>query len=112
MAGQIRYLQHGGVEYYIDGKKVSKEEHDAAFPPKELGGSGPYANPLWAGGAWVSDALMVHPSQRQEAIEWSKKVGVPTHYREDGTPEVLDRNHRKQLLKAHGMHDNRGGYGD
>lgn len=115
MKGQIRYLQNGTVEYYIDGKPVSQEEHDRAFPPRldeVLSCNAPYANPLWAGGAWNSDALRVHPDQRQEAIEFARRAGVPTHYREDGTPEVLDRSHRRRLLQIQGMHDNSGGYGD
>lgn len=116
MIARIRYLQSGNVEYYINGQLVTRDEYDAAVPSKLEGlfdgGEAPYANPLWAGGSWESDALRVHPDQRQEATEWSRNVGVPTSYREDGSPEILDRDHRRRLLRASGMHNNRGGYSD
>jgi len=65
----------------------------------------------WARGL-ASDALAVHPDQIPEARAYDKAHGVPTEYKADGRPIFTGRGHRKAYCKAHGVHDNDGGYGD
>lgn len=67
-----------------------------------------------AGTGWplYSEAAGVQPSQVKEATEHAKKVGCPTEFTKDGRAIFTDRNHRKSYLKAHGLHDRNGGYGD
>lgn len=111
MKGQIIYSRDGSTcRCYIGDKEVSREEFDKAFPPKPLG------EPLAAHlpGCWPmpSDALAVHPSRIEEAMEDAKKKGVPTTFDAEGRAILTDRGHRKKYLKAYGYHDNHGGYGD
>ncbi len=55
----------------------------------------------------------VHPSQVGEAAQHAKDVGVQTEFcKKTGNAVFGDRSHRRKFLKAHGMHDNDGGYGD
>lgn len=60
----------------------------------------------------LSEGAGVQQSQVKEATEHARKLGVPTDFTRDGRAIFRDRNHRKQYLKAHGLHDRNGGYGD
>lgn len=60
----------------------------------------------------LSDALAVHPSQVEEAREQAKKLGVPTEFAKDGRAVITSRYHQKRLVKALGMFNRDGGYGD
>lgn len=69
--------------------------------------------------AWpkTSYALACLPNQVEEKMAFDKLHGVPTEYKKtpDGyaaEPVFTDRGHRKRYMKAHGCHDNSGGYGD
>lgn len=60
-----------------------------------------------------SDGAGVHPGDAAKAEKASAKIGVPTEYdRKTGQAIFRDRNHRRNFLKANGMHDKNGGYGD
>lgn len=60
-----------------------------------------------------SDAAGVHPDDAKKASESSAKMGVPTEFdRKTGQAIFRDRSHRRAYLKATGMHDRQGGYGD
>mgnify|MGYP003111330632 CR=1 FL=1 len=60
-----------------------------------------------------SDAAGVHPADAAKAEKASANIGVPTEYdRKTGQAIFRDRNHRRRFLKANGMHDKNGGYGD
>jgi len=66
-------------------------------------------------GKWPihSDAAGVGPGQVDEAMAEAKKLGVPTEYdRKTGCAIFTDRKHRKKFCRAHGLHDNDGGFGD
>lgn len=68
-----------------------------------------------ADGVWPieSDAAGVHPSQIEETRAHDAKHGVGgTDYTRDGRPILTDKSHRKRYLRAHGLHDNDGCYGD
>lgn len=93
--------------YEIDGKAVTKAEFDVAFPDKAVG-----AEALCGWKPIHSDALAVHPSQVDEAVESAKKKGVPTEFLPDGRPILRTRQHRRAYLRAYGYHDRSGGYGD
>ena len=56
--------------------------------------------------------MAVHPSQVAEAEADAKAKGVPTSFLGDGRPVFTSRGHRREYLKAYGVHDNQGGYGD
>lgn len=64
--------------------------------------------------AWPikSRALAVHPSQRQEYIDFAKDHGVPTDFDKEGHPEFRTRKHRKEYCELVGAIDLDGGYGD
>ena len=60
-----------------------------------------------------SDAAGVHPGQVNEFRSDSMKKGVPTDFdTETGQAIFKSRSHRANYLKAYGMHDKSGGYGD
>lgn len=66
-------------------------------------------------GAWPmkSDAAGVHPSQAGEAYEESARLGVPTRFdSETGQAIFESRSHRRAFLRAKGMYDRNGGFGD
>lgn len=60
----------------------------------------------------MSEALAVHPSQREEAIAEAKRLGVPTEFTTRGEPVLTDPGHRKRYARALGFHDRNGGYSD
>lgn len=108
---KVTYDMDGVRTYMIDGKVVTKKEFDAILPSK------PISVPLAAHtpGAWpmVSEAMAVQSWQVEEAMAHDAKLGVPTEYdREISGPIFRDQAHRKAYLKAHGMRDNHGCYGD
>ncbi len=100
-----------GSEYVLDGVVVSKDVFDAAFPVRDLTGGGPggHSPGCWPMKSWSAG---VHPDQVGEAAAHAAKLGVPTSFTPDGDAIFRDRAHRKQFLKAHGMHDKDGGYSD
>jgi hypothetical protein len=65
-------------------------------------------------GNWpmYSDAAGVHPSQAKQASEDCAAKGVPTRFDSEGRAIFESRGHRKAFLRAHGMVDKSGGYGD
>lgn len=97
--------------YFVNDKEVPKAEYDAAFPDKwEPGEMLPAQLPeCWP---MVSEAVAVHPNQRAEAHADAIKKGVPTDFDQLGRPVFTDRGHRKKYMKAYGVHDRNGGYGD
>lgn len=61
----------------------------------------------------MSDSAGVHPSQCKKAWEESLGMKVPTQFHpETGQAIFESRSHRKAFLKAKGMYDRNGGYGD
>ena len=60
-----------------------------------------------------SDAAGCHPSQAKEFYDNASSRGVPTDFcSETGQAIFTSRQHRAKYLKAMGMHDRNGGYGD
>jgi hypothetical protein len=61
----------------------------------------------------LSDAVGTEPSNIPEMREKMAKAGVPTEYHpETGQAILRDRGHRKAVIRAMGLVDKRGGYGD
>lgn len=76
----------------------------------ELSGRPPGGCASWP---MKSDAAGVHPSQVKEFTEQSYKMGVGTEFDSStGQAVFTSRGHRARYLKAMGMHDRNGGYGD
>lgn len=50
------------------------------------------------------ETLAVDPGQIGEAREFDRSHGVPTDYREDGTPIMQDPGHYRRYRKLHGVH--------
>lgn len=103
----------GKERYFVEGKEVSREEFDSAFPdhriePGDVCGAGhqPSAWPL------CSEGAAVHPDQIPEATESAKNKGVPTSFTSDGCPIFTSRQHRKEYLRAYKMRDHDAGYSD
>ena len=88
-------------EYLIDGKPVTKEAFDAAFPEQE-GWPG-----MTHGAGWpmASDGMAVHPDQIPEARERDLKHGITTDYLPDGRPVLRDRAHRRAMMRSLGLID-------
>jgi len=66
------------------------------------------------GSGWplVSDAMKVHPLDVKAHAEQCQKAGIPTDFTEHGQPILRDRGHRRDYMKAFGLYDFQGGYGD
>lgn len=107
--GRIR-----GNAYFIDGKEVTKEEFNLEFPDKPISGRnlpGVLSNKR---AAWPrkSDALGVHPKQKQAAEKQAADLGVPTEFDgKSGQAIIRDNAHQRSLMKALHVHNNDGGYG-
>lgn len=56
----------------------------------------------------TSTTLAVHPSQIAEAMALDKKLGVPVHYRSDGTPVYESKAQWQRHYRAHGYRDRSG----
>lgn len=96
-----------GIEYFLDGRPATKAQVDEAFPPRLDEFSAPAlvgCGEKWRRGV-ESNAMGVHPSQRQEAMAEAERVGVPTHFNEKGNPVFHDRGHWKRYMKAHNFVD-------
>jgi hypothetical protein len=112
LTGKIIYGSYRTPDrYFVDGKEVTREQFDAAFPPKDL--SEPPAGPH--PGCWplYSDALAVHPKQIREAMKRDRAHGIASEYNpSDGRMILKDRGQRRDVMRSLGIHDNEGGYGD
>jgi hypothetical protein len=98
------------VVYKINGKTVSRAEfmRDA----KGLEGGVPMISPAknWP---MVSMAAAVDPSQVAEYNDFYKQHGITgARHRPDGMLVLDSRSARKAMLRARGLRDNDGGYGD
>lgn len=60
----------------------------------------------------LSDAAGVNPSQIKAEQRFLESRGVKTEFTRDGAAIFRDRKHRKEHLRAVGMFDKSGGYGD
>lgn len=60
----------------------------------------------------LSEALGVHPTQVQEAMDDARKRGVPTDFTRDGRAVITSRAHQKALCRAYGFTNKDGCYGD
>lgn len=100
------------ANYWIDGREVTKDAFDRAFPPvKEEPGE--HAGSSLVGFKPIqSEALAVHPRQVAGAREDAIKKGVPTDFLPDGRPVLRTRQHRAEYLRAYGFFDRDAGYGD
>lgn len=59
-----------------------------------------------------SDAAGCHPDQIPEMQAHLASRGVKADYTPDGRVILENRGHRRQVLRALGLHDRDGGYGD
>ncbi len=76
----------------------------------EHNGSGTTSCAIWP---MKSDAAGIHPNQVGEFRKDSLRKGVPTDFDpKTGQAIFRSRSHRAKYLKAYGMHDKSGGYGD
>lgn len=112
MRGEIVAHRDGSCDYYLDGQGVTQEEFEQAFPPKP----DYLSEPAMVQGAAVwpalSEAMAVHPDQREEASARNRRHGIAVDYTEDGRAILADRGQRRDLMRLENMHDNHGGYGD
>lgn len=114
----------GKEKYFVDGKEVTKEEHDRLFEAErallpqveepvdeeaaELAGltSRPWTQPI------ESTAMQVHPRQVKAVLERNARHGVNIEYRENGKPVLRSRQDRNNLMRIERMRDHDAGYGD
>lgn len=88
--------------YYRGGKEVTREEFlQGSAGLEEIFASGETGmGQSSAGWPMVSNSMAVHPSQRAEAIEQARRLGVPTDFNDRGQPVLRDPMHRKRLASA------------
>lgn len=67
-----------------------------AESPTEDPGNRPWVHPVY------SDALAVHPTQRDEAAALAKRLGVPTEFDRAGRPVFASAGHFKEFARVHG----------
>ena len=111
MRGKITWDLDGKKHFFINGEEVTARRFARAFPPKplvgeEIGGTPTKGWPLY------SDAAGCHPSQIKNLERVALERGVPTECTADGRVIFRDRAHRRAYLRAFGLHDKNGGYGD
>jgi hypothetical protein len=108
----LRIIGHGEkTRYVLDGKEVTKEEADAAYPDKKMSEGGRCSLVGWSR-PLLSDSLAVHPSQIKEAMERNRRHNVHIEYNpEDGRPILNGVADKRELLKIEGAHDNDECYG-
>ena len=100
-----------GTKYFLDRVEVTEKEYRQRHPLPETQG-------LSDGSSFIgwrplaSEALAVHPLQRQEAIDSAIRKGVPTEFNTIGQPVFTSRKHRRDYLRAYNYRDEDGGYGD
>ncbi|MFH1184666.1 MAG: hypothetical protein V1755_06455 [Chloroflexota bacterium] len=98
------------VAYKINGRTVSREEFMRGA--KGLEGGAPMIAPP-SNWPMVSMAAAVDPSQAAEYNEFYKQNGITgARHRPDGMLELDTRGARREMLRARGLHDNDGGFGD
>jgi hypothetical protein len=102
------------TRYYYFGKEVAKEEYDRLVeehrPPQISGGVNGTSFVGWR--PFYSEAMAYHPRQIPKAREHLEKHGAGTEIDNKGRPLIKSRQHRNQLMRLNGVHDNDGGYGD
>lgn len=108
-------MRKDGDHFFLSGKEVTEKEYRKVYPKPKLG-AGPFmGNPL-SGWPMTSMAEGVHHKQLAQARRKNEAMGVgDTEYvrkDRDYMPVFRDRAHRRRYLRAHGLHDNDGGYGD
>jgi hypothetical protein len=79
----------------VDDKKYERDIGAEHVKPQPVGD-------LWP---LLSDAAGVHPDQIPTMAAEARKRGVPTDYTPDGRVVFRDPHHRRDYLKAFGMHD-------
>ena len=90
----------GQKRYFVCGEEVSEARYfGRRVKAKAVVGTGNWKNPI------ASDAAGVSTTQIPEAIELSKKLGVPTDYSALGQPIFVSSAHRRKYLKAFGYTD-------
>ena len=93
MAG-VRYIWDERAQTWVEATKVPRAQRVFVAG---VGGK--------AGWPVLSDAMGVHPDQRQEAYEESVALGVPTEYNSKGQAVVTSESHRRKLAKGLQLHD-------
>jgi len=98
------------TRYVIDGKEVTKEVFNMAFPDKPLDFSrGASSVTLWNKPV-VSNALACHPDQIPEIMERNRKAGVNIDYNSEGQPILRSSRDKLNLMRVENCHDRDGAY--
>lgn len=94
--------------YFLGDREVTKEEFDAAFPPKELGVPDGHRCNLYP---YVSEAFAVHPDQVDAANERARKAGIGARYEKGTGMCMIDSDGDKvKLAKLEGFVNRQAGY--
>jgi hypothetical protein len=114
---RFRHVGSGRTEkWYIDGKEVAASLYEAKMQEAIDGlpkiAEGVKGTSLTGWTPYYSEALAYHPKQIAQARDFLASRGVPTEIDAKGRPRMDSREHRKQIMKLNGFHDNDGGYGD
>lgn len=101
--GEMERRQKPGGVIQLDDGRMAHRDYKAEFA------STPEPSSCWP---MASDAAGIHPSQIPEYKAEMKKHGVSAEFKSDGRMVFRDRAHRRQCLRALGMHDRNAGYSD
>lgn len=93
-------------------KTIERCDIDASVMQRDLHRE--HAEYVNAPGTWplLSDAAGVAVHQIPEAVEHSRRIGIPTDFTPDGRAIFTGRQHRKRYCEAIGLYDRSGGYSD
>ena len=97
------------TRYYLDGREVTREEFEAAFPPPTPSHETVRTSASHAGSSLVSfkplhsEALAVHPRQIPEAIEDARTKGIPTEFDRVGRPVFTSSRHFRAYARKYGF---------
>ncbi len=97
------------VKYKINGEEVTQAKFDARLPSHPIEAPMPRQRP--EGWPMVSTAMAVNIEQVELAQKKDRELGAPaTEYKPDregysAQPVFTSEAHKRQFIKAHGMHD-------
>src|SRR2546428_5670993 len=94
-----RVRRYGKVWYNVDGQWYTA----AAYENQILRKQPPAGDSLVSFRELHSEALAVHPTQIQEAIDSAKSKGVPTEFDGEGRPIFKSSRHFREYARKYGF---------
>ena len=99
MIGDRIVHRKGVTTYYLDDAEVTERQYRKRYPLREEKGPSSFVTfkPMH------SEALCVHPDQRDEAIADAKAKGVPVDFDQEGRPVFTSSRQFRDYAKIYGF---------